>query len=367
MKKMNFAHITSTGKSLGGWIATAIAAVALAACGGSDDPTYARVVVFGDSLSDVGTYATPAVKQLGGGKYTINGADSKIWVELLAERAGAAKPCAAQTGLLSTGPLVTLAAPATTVANCYGYAQGGARVTNPVGPGNQALLGFGNTDGYLGQLTVPLATQVDRHLAVANNRFSGSELVTVLAGGNDVFMNLGTLSATVAGGGNANAAATAAVTAMGVAGSELATLVRTKIVANGAQRVVVLTLPDISQTPFGLVQNANTKSLLTNMVVTFNTQLINGLAGVSGLLVVDSYAAGQAIAAAPANFGIANATTPACDARAQLGSLSCTAQTTLVGIDVSKYQYADSVHPSPLGYQLIAQSVIERMVAVGWL
>ncbi len=78
-------------------LACAAAATLLAACGGGDgDATgYDRIVIFGDSLSDVGTYATPGVQSLGGGKYTINAADASIWVERVADRAGVAKPCAA--------------------------------------------------------------------------------------------------------------------------------------------------------------------------------------------------------------------------------------------------------------------------------
>ncbi len=353
-------------RSLSGWAVAAAAAAVLVACGGNSDPTYSRVVVFGDSLSDVGTHATPAVKAQGGGKYTVNSATSKIWVELLAERAGAPAPCAAQTGLESSGPLAALAAPITDVPNCYGYAQGGARVTNPVGPYNKALLAANIPDGYLGQITLPLVAQVDRHLAVSNNRFSGTELVTVLAGANDVFMNLGTVNGTAAAGGDVAAAAAAAVTEMGLAATQLTTLIQNKIVANGALRVVVVMLPDVSLTPFGASLDPNTRALVQNMATTFNNQLVNGLAGVPGVLVVDAYAVSQAVAAAPATYGITNNSVPACDARTQLGSLSCSAQTT-VAADVSGYQYADSVHPTPLGYKLIADSVIQRLVSAGWL
>ena len=40
--------------------------------------------------------------------------------------------------------------------------------------------------------------------------------------------------------------------------------------------------------------------------------------------------------------------------------------TTIAG-DVSRYQYADSVHPTPYGYQLLAQYVAQQMVLQGWL
>jgi outer membrane lipase/esterase len=345
---------------------TIAATVLLSACGGSDSPGYTRLVSFGDSLSDVGTYKTAGVASLGGGKYTVNGPDVKIWVELLAERAGVAKPCAAQTGLEATGPLAGLAQPKADVKDCFGYAQGGSRVTNPVGPANKALIALGDNSGLLGQLTDPLVNQVARHLAASNNQFSGTDIVTVLAGGNDLFLNLATLNAQIGGGVDPTAASTAAVGAMGQAGTELATLVRTRMVANGAQRVVVVTVPDVSKTPFGVSLGASTTPLLQSMVTTFNQKLTEGLNGVSGVIVVDGYALSQKVAAAPADYGVTNATTPACDARAQLQSLSCTSATT-VAADVSKYLYADGVHPTPLGHKIYADAAIDAMVRAGWL
>src|SRR5258708_284699 len=118
---------------------------ALAACGGSDSPGFTNQVTFGDSLSDVGSYAVGGVAALGGGKYTINGdatatdaaLTGKNWTELLAARLGLPAPCAAQTGLTgdaSLGFQVTIK----NDSKCFGYAQGGARVTNTVGPGNSA-------------------------------------------------------------------------------------------------------------------------------------------------------------------------------------------------------------------------------------
>ncbi|CAN5684637.1 SGNH/GDSL hydrolase family protein [soil metagenome] len=350
----------------------AFASLVLAACGGGDGDQsprvkYSKLVVFGDSLSDVGTYATPGVVASGGGKYTVNSATAKIWVELLAAQAGVAAPCAAQTGLESSGPLAGLAAPVTNVAGCFNYAQGGSRVTNPVGPANKALLALGNTDGYLGQLTDPLINQFQRHLAASGGSFAGDELVTVLAGGNDVFLNLATLSASVAAGQDPTVAGTAAVTAMGVAGGELAAYIKNLVVGKGAKYVVVVALPDISQTPFGLSLDAATRGLVQQMVVTFNAQVSAGLSGTAGILQVDAYAQGQDQTAHPDQYSVTNATTPACDpAKDPLGSLACSAATVIAG-DVSHYQYADDVHPTPWGYSLLARFVAKRMLDNGWL
>jgi phospholipase/lecithinase/hemolysin len=352
-------------------LASLVAATSLlAACGGGDGGDasgYTRLVVFGDSLSDVGTYATPGVQQLGGGKYTINGAGAKIWVDLLAERTGVAAPCAARVGLEASASLAGLAAPITDVDGCYGYAQGGSRVTNPIGVANKALLGLGDPSGALGQLTNPVTEQVQRHFARAG-AFVASDLVTVLAGANDVFMNLATVNAVAAGGGDASAAAAAAVDAMSDAGTELAEIVRGQLLPNGARRVIVVAVPDITKTPFGATLPASSVALVQQMTQAFNSSLGNGVAAAAGVLWVDGYTTSQAIAAKPQDYGIANNTGVACDPGATpLGSLTCSATTLIPGVNTSGYQFADSVHPTPLGHRVFADAVFERMRSAGWL
>ena len=363
-------------KYLRSWGLSAAAALVLAACGGGGDGDqsprvrYSSVVSFGDSLSDVGTYATATLKAAtGGGKYTVNASDNKNWTELIAAAAGTPAPCAAQTGLESSGPLVAFAEAKTNHAGCYGYGQGGSRVTNPVGPGNKALIALGDTSGYVGQLTDPVINQINRHLAsTAAGSFSGTELVTMLAGGNDVFLNLATFAATVGAGGDATVAGGAAVTAMGTAGAELAGYIKALIVAKGAKHVVVVTLPDVSQTPLGYSQPASVQGLINTMVTTFNSQLTSGLAGTSGVLIVDAYTQGRLQTASPVQYGVTNTTVPACDLTKTVfaSSLVCSAATLIAG-DVSHYAFADSVHPTPYTYRLLAQYVTDQMLKAGWL
>jgi len=194
-----------------------LTAAVLAACGGTSpgggDQTqklsFTQQVSFGDSLSDVGTYAVGAVKQAGGGKFTINGdgtakspeLNGKIWVEFLAAELKLPAPCAAQTGL-EGDPARGFSVPVTNNLNCFNYAQGGSRVTNPIGPGNKA------TGSPIGEMTVPLVTQVANHLSRTGNKFSGTELVTILSGGNDVLIALSTLSTQATAAGNAAGAQT---------------------------------------------------------------------------------------------------------------------------------------------------------------
>lgn len=188
----------------------AMALAVLAGCGGtSSEPgdqtvrtKFSAQVSFGDSLSDVGSYNVGTVAALKGGKFTINGDNTSIsptltgrnWTELVAAQLGLPAPCAAVTGL-DGDATKGFSVPQVKHAGCYGYAQGGARVTNPVGPGNKL------TGSALGALTIPVVTQVANHLAAVGGKFKGDEIVFVMAGGNDVLFQLSKLSSDAAAAG----------------------------------------------------------------------------------------------------------------------------------------------------------------------
>ena len=447
-----------------------IAAAVLAACGGNGSTggeqslknKFSAQVSFGDSLSDVGTYKVGTVANLGGGKFGINGdltatnsaLTGKNWTELLATQLGLPAPCAAVTGLDGVAAQ-GFAVPVVAHANCFGYAEGGSRITNPVGIGNKL------TGSPLGALTFPVATQIQNHLNVSGGKFSGTELVLVMAGANDVFVQLGGLkaAATAAGttAGNATfgstlvgllaagapnpqgaaaaiglamqtelanpahtdttvvgAAVTAAVmqgntaagnvavygpmvsqaqsagatagakagndyfaahgpdlvVAMTTAAAELNALVRTKIIGNGANFVVVNNLPDIGTTPLGRTFDAGTLGLVNAMVKAFNDTLSSGLGAEAKVALVDAFAASHDQATNPAPYGLTNVTTPACDllpAKNPLGnSLGCTGANLIAG-DVSHYAFADDVHPTPFVQLLLARYVSKYMVQKGWI
>lgn len=350
-------------------LALGLSASLLLACGGggngdqSPKVAFTSLVSFGDSLSDVGTYNVGTVLALGGGRWTVNfDGNPSNWTELLAAQIRVAAPCAAQTGLNGDATYGFLVAVENHTA-CRNYAQGGSRVTDPVGPGN------GTT---LGALTVPIVTQIANHLGVVSNAFSGTELVTVMAGANDVFMNLAILQA-----GGQDAAA--AVTAMGTAGAELAGYVRTQMVAKGAKRIVVLNIPDVSGTPFGKYSlDDQGRTLVDLMVAAFNAQLSANLAGASGVLLIDANAASKEETKYPAQYGLVNVDTPACDlsygvnplaspGQSDGSSLVCKASNLINVADTSRYLFADSVHLTPYGYKLLAQLVTKQMVLAGWL
>jgi len=387
------------------WAASALAAALLVACGGSDPyvpgsgspagapttkATFTSLVSFGDSLSDVGTYA-PATSLAGtgaapyfGGKFTVNGATSTVWVENLASSLGLVVT-PAEVGFGTSSVKCPAAANPALANTCTAYGQGGSRVTDPNGIGKAG-----------GALTVPVATQIANHLARFGN-FKSSDLIVIFGGNNDVFVQAGTLSAKAAQI-QADAAAgkltadqanglllNAQLEAQGElkkAALELAGYVKTQILAKGGKYVAVWNLPDSSQTPYGASLSAQGKQTLTGLVDIFNLWLREGLTDVPVQL-VDANTNFKDAYANPAKYGFINNTVPACDAaKIQVitrgavtdgSSLFCNGTAGApynglrTGADLNTWQFADGVHPTPGGHKLIADEAVKVLRSYGWI
>ena len=408
-RKRNFVRVTQ--------IAIASAAFALlAACGGGSDNNNnsssstpaggvkLQVVSFGDSLSDVGTYAPVIQSSFGGGRFTTN--PGEVWTQKVAEYYGGTLTAAYVGGfgqpLVATGGL--------------GYAQGGSDVVNAQGegwaPNNAAAT------------TVPVVTQVANYLG-AHTSFNANQLVLVNGGANDIFQFAGTTA-------NLTALATALQTQypllvqagklpntqagqvqfiagylqqlanpqIATAATQLAAQIQT-IVNSGATHVVVSTVPDIGNTPQGVQANAaspGAAALLSGITAAYNGMLVQtmtslGLLGTGKVIVADAFtwidqqlpnyqALGftvsntgtacnltsmvtNATAYATANPSATNGLTPA-QYGAQFGSsLFCSPQTyTVAGADQT-YMFADLVHPSTHLHALFAQYVQQQIAATG--
>lgn len=361
-------------------LAATLAAILLAACGGGGDGDqstavrYDKLVSFGDSLSDVGTHNVGSIAGIasatgGGGRWTVNSpAGGEIWTERLAAQIAVAKPCAAETGLQPNIPGL-VGAPITPVTGCFSYAQGSARVTSPLGPNSIALQGIGQTT--LGLIAKPLADQMTAHLTASGGSYSGKELVTVLAGANDVFMELNFI-------GTALGASTpeGAVVNVATAGATLGQLIKAQIVAKGAKRVLVLNMPDVAGTPFAKELDhaqPGTAALIDAMVTAFNTQLAAQLKDIPEVRLADAYSVSKDQVANPAQYGLVNVTDVACGPNALSStptangtSLVCNASNTRVA-DVSRYQFADDVHPTAYGHLLLTQFAAKELLQAGWL
>jgi phospholipase/lecithinase/hemolysin len=396
---------------LGPW---GLAAVLLTACGGGDPDvpgtgspagapttkgTFTAVVSFGDSLSDIGSYA-PATSLAGdgtppyfGGKFTTNETSNgqpdvntlgKVWVENLAATLGiVVTPAEVGFGTSSVKcPAAAVPALATT---CTAYGQGGSRVTDPNGIGHST-----------GALTVPVVTQIANHLGRFGT-FKKSDLIFVYAGSNDVFTQFGTFAATAATiqaqaaagqltADQANlqlfAAQQAAEGGMKLAAQQLATDIVTQILAKGGTYVAVMTLSDIADTPFGHSLPATATPVLTALSQVFNLWLRDGLAN-QPVQIIDTYALFKTAYQNPAQFGFVNNTVPACDPvkisaivhqTVTSGySLFCNATPgapyngLLTGADVTTWQFADDVHPTTGGHKVISDTFAAQLRSFGWI
>jgi len=396
---------------LGPWL---FSLLLLAACGGGDPDvpgtgspagapttkgTFTAVVSFGDSLSDVGTYA-PATSLAGngtppffGGKFTTNETSNgqpdtnplgKIWVENIAASLGIVVT-PAEVGFGTSSALCPAAAVPALAASCTAYGQGGSRVTDPNGIGHAS-----------GALTVPVVTQIANHLARFGS-FKSSDLIFVYAGSNDVFTQFGTFTTTAAqvqadaAAGKITAdqanvalfnAQQSAEGAMKVAAQELVADIKTQILAKGGTYVAVMTLSDIVDTPFGNSLPAEVRPVLTDLSQVFNLWLRDGLTG-QPVQIIDTFALFKDGYQNPAKFGIVNNTVPACDATkisAVTGgadtdgsSLFCNATPGAPynglrsGADVNTWQFADSVHPTTGGHKIISDVFTAQLKSFGWI
>lgn len=165
-----------------------------------------------------------------------------------------------------------------------------------------------------------------------------------------------------------NTGAPIAIAGMVTAAVELGNSVK-GMVSNGATRVVVTNLPDVSLTPYALALDSSSRQLVSAMTQAFNARLSAELAGAPGVLFVDVYTENQRQVASPSQFGLSNVTTPACatgPSNPSGTSLLCNSSNLIAG-DNSRYLFADGVHPTPYGHKLLSQLVVKQLVLAGWL
>jgi phospholipase/lecithinase/hemolysin len=344
----------------------------LAACGGGGDsntvadPTppggvSLKVVSFGDSLSDVGTYSAYVLPRFGGGEFTTN--PGQIWAQDVANYYG---------DTLTPAVFAGFGMP-TTANGGFGYAQGGALVHNQLGINNPPLT------------TEPVATQVTTYLKQYGT-FNSGQLVLIQGGANDILLAAKLLAADPST--DVSPQITAAVTA-------LATTVG-QILQKGATKVVVVNVPDIGKTPLGLASSdgGNALTLLSHRFNDGLTQALTTLGISSKVIVVNSFDFIDNLVANPAanGFQVSNTGT-ACNlalmqARATsyatqnpsvlqngqsakdfgaslASSLFCSPELYTAPNADQTYMFADSVHPTTRLHLLFAQQVERQIAAAG--
>jgi len=292
-----------------------------------------QIVSFGDSLSDVGTYA-PIAGAVGGGRFTTN--PGQVWTQDVAQYYGdtlsAAYTIDFTHKLSAQGGL--------------GYAEGGATVATPAN-----LYDF--LTGVIGDIEMPVNQQVSSYLG-AHGRFNSNQLVLVWAGANDV-LRAGALPAA------AQTVKTAATT--------LAQLVG-QIVQNGATHVVVVNLPNVGLSPDGIASSDGGANL-TQLSQLFNDSL-NAALQTDGLqakvMQIDSYTwLNQIITNFQANgFAVSN-TSVACDPTKtpHATALLCSPPTYMSANADQTYMFADDLHPTTHLHALFAQFVEQQIANSG--
>lgn len=292
-----------------------------------------QIVSFGDSLSDVGTYA-PIASAAGGGRFTTN--PGQVWTQDVAQYYGdtltAAFTISATHQLSAQGG--------------FGYAEGGATVATPAN-----LYDF--LADVIGNVEMPVTQQVSAYLS-AHGSFGSNQLVLVLAGANDV-LRAGALPA--------------AAQTVQTAASTLAQVVA-QIVQHGATHVVVANVPNVGLSPKGLAA-ADGGATLTQLSQLFNDSLNSALqaGGLQGMVIqVDAYAwENQVFANFQANGFLVSNTSAACDPAKTPDdtALLCSPATYVSANADQTYMFADDLHPTTRLHALFAQFVEQQIAASG--
>ncbi|MFL9918134.1 SGNH/GDSL hydrolase family protein [Paraburkholderia fungorum] len=324
-----------------------VAITVLSACGGggggggSSNGTAAtpagginlQIVSFGDSLSDVGTYA-PIARAVGGGRFTTN--PGQVWTQNVAQYYG---------DTLSAAYTIDITHKLTAQSG-LGYAEGGATVATPA---NQSDF----LTAVIGNIEMPVNQQVSSYLS-AHGSFKSNQLVLVWAGANDVLRAGAPPAAT-------QTVQTAATTLAQVVG---------QIVQNGGAHVVVVNLPNVGLSPDGLASSDGGANF-TQLSELFNSTLsaalqTNGLQ--SKVIQIDAYTwLNQIIANFQANgFAVSN-TGQACDPKKTPDntSLLCSPATYVSANADQTYMFADDLHPTTHLHTLFAQFVEQQIAKSG--
>jgi lysophospholipase L1-like esterase len=302
--------------------AVLLASALLASCGGGDrvenfSPT--RLLVFGDETSVIDDVNNDA----NGRKYTVNAlktdnvaldcSSNAIWIQYLV----ATYP---QLVLPQCNPS-TVADPKSRI-----YAEAGATVAD-------------------------VTAQIDSHLLA--DTFTGTDLVTVLAGQNDILAQYALFDAS-----NEDTL----VKAVKAAGTALAQQVNR--IANAGGKVLIVTVPDLGLTPFAIAENAanaGRANLLTRLSDEFNKSLrsiIDNDGRKIGL--VNGYDIVQTLQKFSDYYSLTNVTSAVCDVTKAATVELCTTLTLITDGTSGGYLWADATHLSPAGQRRLGEAAVGR-------
>jgi outer membrane lipase/esterase len=290
----------------------------LTSCGGGEPIERfvpQRLLVVGDETSVInGDGSKHTVNALVSGTSTLDCRSNPLWVQVLASAYGLE------------------------FAECL---SSGARVT-------------AQTFGVAGAKVADIAAQVD-----ALGPLASKDLVTMLAGANDILEQYALLDTTVNGVLQTEAVLTASLEATGAAMAA-----QVNRIANAGGRVLISTVPDLGLTPFAASEetaNPGRAALLTRLTKRFNAKLriniINDGRRI-GLLLTDELV--QAVIRNPPGNGFSNVNAAACDVVLAPSVTACTSNTLVTGASGDTYLWANDRLLSPGGHRLFGNLAIFR-------
>jgi outer membrane lipase/esterase len=308
------------------------AALSLAACGGSSEPTSdfepTRIIAFGDETSSILDIDGTA----NGRKFSVNGTSLTD---------NTAIDCRGHPNWLQT------------LAAAYGNF-----VFPTCNPAGSAVFDPPNRiRATVGARAADLAAQIDAQ--VAESAFQDDDLVTVLVGVNDIlaqYQQYPTVS---------EVQLTANVEAAGrLVGSQVNRL------ANSGPRVIISTIPDISFSPYAIAEKAahidtDRQELIERLVDAFNTSLKLALENDGhkiGLVQLDE--AVRQVVNFPGTYGIVSSSLAVCDlSKSQLtppSTLDCTEFTLIPFGSGATFLWADDRHLSSGGQAMLGDLAVSR-------
>lgn len=351
---------------------------ALLSLGGVSQRSTRQVKVVGDSLSDAGTF---------GYKFTVQGttgAPTQIWTDKISASLAAPPLCARYLATTATQAELN---PDPSFQTCTSLAVGGGRI-HPLGVLGQS---FRDTPFSITRQLRDMATL---------HPYAADDVLLLTAGGNDaadlmtLFMDsstegvlkfalylnemLTTEQVLKATAGGSSARAQAGHQLMTALANRLADHMVAHIWDQGAQRVVVLNVPNVTRTPrFQATlsrrsDSADLERLGGEWADTFNARLLERMASVSDrMLVVDFKALLDRWVTEPLSFGLTNGSAPACPVTSvdsqgvpDYELKSCSAANAQAGWQ--GHVFADGFHGTPAVQRLVAREVLQHMLTRGW-
>lgn len=377
-------------------------AALLTACGDGDGPRTSAVRVAGDSLNDGGTF---------GFKFTVQDEikGTRIWLDHVAEAVGVDAPCARHAALSEFS-----VAENSLAVNCTSYAVGKARI-NVWDNDPKLTVGDGSPFSISHQLESMSQARA----------FGPEELLLVDGGGNDVadllraflifsaeeqqlaapaetsYFQLLAESSIVPAAADQTHLAEAGGRYMQALADKLADDLTRFAIDRGAQRVVVLNIPALTQTPYlqairlvlaqrfgggvdGEAAAAGVMEMVDQWVRAFNAKLQQRFAGATRVAVVDLHTPFVDWVSNPRAYGFTDSTHIACpkeEGKADdfglpvyvLGNCQAWRLSAYPPAGASSpywwttYVFSDDFHGSPMTNRLMADLVLHKLRERGWL